>query len=91
MSRVKLIGIGACGNKAVIQTLEGGNIIDLNRERTVHYKPAEAPEVPDTGGFFGSINLSRQDMVSTGLALLFLAGFFGILIVAKRNKDSKRR
>lgn len=70
---------------------EGGNIIDLNRERTVHYKPAEAPEVPDTGGFFGSINLSRQDMVSTGLALLFLAGFFGILIIAKRNKDSKRR
>ena len=28
MSRVKLIGIGACGNKAVIQTLEDGNIID---------------------------------------------------------------
>lgn len=70
---------------------ENGNIIDLNRERTVHYKPAEAPEVPDTGGFFGALNLSRQDMVSTGLALLFLAGFFGILIIAKRNKNSKRR
>jgi hypothetical protein len=70
---------------------ENGNIISLNRERTVHYKPAEAPEVPDTGGFFGSVNLSRQDLVSTGLALLFLAGFFGILIIAKRNKNSKRR
>ena len=70
---------------------DNDNVIDLNRERTIHYKPAEAPEVPDTGGFFGALNLSRQDMISTGLALLFLTGFFGILIIAKKNKSSKRR
>ena len=28
MSRVKIIGIGACGNKATIQCLEDGNVID---------------------------------------------------------------
>lgn len=68
-----------------------GNIIDLNVERTVKYKPAPAPEVPDTGGFLGSLNLSRQDMVSTGLALLFVCGFFGILLIVRKNKADKRR
>ena len=70
---------------------EDGNIIDLNVERTVEYEPAPAPEVPDTGGFLGSLNLSRQDMVSTGLALLFICGFFGILLIVRKNKDDKRR
>lgn len=70
---------------------EDGNIIDLNVERYFDYKSAPAPEVPDTGGFFGALNLSQQDMASTGLALLFICGFFGILLIAKRNKSDKRR
>ena len=69
-----------------------GNIIDLNAEHDVDYEVAPAPEVPDTGGFFGALNLSRQDMISTGLALLFICGFFGILLIVKKNKnDNKRR
>ena len=30
MSRVKIIGIGACGNKATIQCLEDGNVVDTD-------------------------------------------------------------
>lgn len=70
---------------------EDDEIVAPNVERNVNYKPAPAPEVPDTGGFFGALNLSRQDMISTGLALLVICGFFGILIIAKRNKNDKRR
>lgn len=66
-------------------------IVAPNAEHPVDYRPAPAPEVPDTGGFFGALNLSRQDMISTGLALLFVCGFFGILLVIKRNKNDKRR
>jgi hypothetical protein len=70
---------------------EQGNIVDNNRAREIYYAPAEAPEVPNTGGFFGALGLSRQDLISTGLALLFVAGFFGILIIAKKSRDQKRR
>ena len=67
-----------------------GTIIDINKELVVRYTPAPAPDVPDTG-FFASLNLSRQDMVSTGLALLIVCGFFGILLIARKSKNEKRR
>ncbi len=67
-----------------------GNIIDINKELTVRYTPAPAPDVPDTG-FFANLNLSRQDMISTGLALLIVCGFFGILLIARKSKNEKRR
>ena len=70
---------------------EANNIVDHDKERTVQYEVAPAPEVPDTGSFFGALNLSRQDMVSTGLALLFVCGFFGILLIIRRSKNQKRR
>jgi hypothetical protein len=70
---------------------EEGEIAAPNAEHDVEYAPAEAPEVPDTGGFFGALNLSRQDLISTGLALLVICGFFGIALVMKRNKNDKRR
>lgn len=70
---------------------EDSNIIDMNVERPVDYAPVEAPEVPNTGGFFGALNLSRQDMISTGLTLLVICGIFGIFFIVKRNKNEKRR
>ena len=69
---------------------EEGTIIDASKERTIEYKPAEAPEVPDTGLVFGALGLSKEDAVSTGLALLFVCAFFGVLIIAKKNRKEKR-
>jgi hypothetical protein len=69
---------------------ENGDIIDTNKEQTFEYEVVPAPDVPDTG-FFSSLNLSRQDMISTGLALLIVCSFFAILLIAKRNKDQNRR
>lgn len=69
---------------------EDGNILDVNKERTIHYAPAPAPEVPDTGLIFGALGLSKEDAASTGLALLFVCAFFGVLIIAKKNRKEKR-
>lgn len=68
-----------------------GNIVDVNRTGIVRYTAPDVPDVPDTGSFFGSIGLSRSDLVSTGIALLAVSVVFGILIVAKKNRDSKHR
>ncbi len=69
---------------------EDSNILDMNKERTISYENAPAPEVPETG-FLSGLNLSRQDLISTGLALLIICGFFGILLIARKNKNQKRR
>jgi hypothetical protein len=70
---------------------EEGNIYDLAVEHFVNYKPKSAPVVPDTGSVLENLGLSRQDLISTGIALLFVCVFFGVLIIAKRNRDQKRR
>ena len=69
---------------------EDGNILDSDKERYVNYKPAEAPEVPDTGSILGELGLTRQDLISTGIALLFVCAFFAILLIAKRNRSQKQ-
>ena len=69
---------------------EDGNILDVSKERSVHYTPAPAPEVPDTGSILENLGLSRQDLISTGLALLFVCAFFGVLIIAKKNRKEKQ-
>ena len=83
------------GNYKIVATPydASGTIIDANRSRTIYYEVPEAPDVPNTGSIFGGLNLSKSDLVSTGLALLFVCAFFGIMIIVKRNKknSSKRR
>ncbi len=69
---------------------KNGNIIDENRVRTIHYTPAKAPEVPDTGSFFGSDTFTKADMISTILAIFIACSFFGILIITKKSKKSNR-
>ena len=69
---------------------EDGNILDMEKEHTIHYEPAPAPEVPDTGLIFGALGLSKEDAISTGLALLFVCAFFGVLIIAKKSRKEKR-
>jgi len=83
------------GNYKIVATPydASGTIIDANRSRTIYYEVPEAPDVPNTGSIFGGLNLSKSDLVSTGLALLFVCAFFGVMIIVKRNKknSSKRR
>ena len=81
------------GDYTIVATAYDGNgdIYDTNREVPFTYKAAPAPEVPDTGSIFANLGLSRQDLISTGLALLFVCAFFGILIIAKKSRNQKRR
>lgn len=67
---------------------ENDNIIGKNVTTEVGYQAS--PNIPNTGGsFFAGLNLSRSDYISTGLAILFVAGFFGIMIIRKKSKNSR--
>lgn len=48
--------------------------------------------VPDTGGFFQGLNISREDYLITGLAVFMIIGVvaFGIVARNKRNKTSRK-
>ena len=49
-------------------------------------------DVPDTGGLFGGLNISKTDYLVTGLLIFFTAGIGGVIFIVKRNqKSSKRR
>jgi|GEM_PF-1408561 len=81
------------GDYTVVSTPydESGNILDINAKTTVHYVPAPAPNVPNTGGnLFSGLNFSNPDYITTGLCILFVTAFFAILILRKKNKDSRR-
>ncbi len=47
-------------------------------------------KVPDTGGFFRTLNISKSDYLATGLIIFFTAGFIGILFIFKNRKTSKK-
>lgn len=77
--------------------------IDDVKERDVDYipvvtpepepepEPEPVPDVPDTGSFFGGLGLTQNDVIATGLAILFVCSFFGIMIIAKKTKKDSRR
>ena len=89
------------GNYRIIVTPydENGEKIDASKEITVKYTPAAAPEVPETGfaaapntGFItGTLGLSSEDAVSTGLALLLISVIFGILVIFKKKREEEKR
>ena len=44
-------------------------------------------DVPDTGGLFAGLNISKSDYLITGLAIFFLTGITGLFfIIRKKNK-----
>ena len=65
----------------------------------VHFDPTLVPDtgVPDTGGFFRNLNISREDYLVTGLIVFFIVGVVGFGVVARSrrinslNKTNKRR
>lgn len=47
--------------------------------------------VPNTGGLFGALNISRADYLITGVIVFLLTGIFGVVFIAKRQKKTSRR
>lgn len=68
-----------------------------NRNGELLYKPIkigeidyEAIPVPDTGGFFQGLNISKLDYMLTGLIIFSLVGIGGVVFIAKRNNKNRR-
>ena len=51
----------------------------------------EAIPVPDTGGLFQNLNISKTDYLVTGLLIFAVVGIGGIIFINKRSKRSARR
>lgn len=47
--------------------------------------------VPNTGGLLSNLNISKADYLITGAIIFLLAGIFGVVFIAKRQKSSRRR
>ena len=47
--------------------------------------------VPNTGGLFGALNISKTDYLITGVIVFLLTGIFGAVFIAKRQKKISRR
>ncbi len=57
---------------------------------TINYEAKSIP-VPDTGGVLGNLNISKTDYLVTGLLIFFIVGISGVVFIAKRDKNAKRR
>ena len=54
----------------------------------IHYT-AKSMVVPDTGGFFRGLNISREDYLITGLVVFMILGVVAFGIVARNKKNRK--
>lgn len=52
--------------------------------------PVPDAGTPDTGGLFKNISISQSDFLATGLIMFFVAGIAGVIVISRRNKNSKR-
>ena len=65
-----------------------GNLIYKPYEFQFEY---EAIAVPDTGGLFQNLNISKEDYLITGLLIFFVFGIVGLGIVMRSDKARKRK
>lgn len=56
----------------------------------ITYK-APSMKVPDTGGLFGNLNISKTDYLMTGLIVFGVIGLGGFVFIARRGKRTTRR
>lgn len=72
-------------------------VTPYNRDKEELYTPSdleidyEAIEVPDTGGLFKNLNISKEDYLITGLLIFFIFGIVGFGVVAKSGKSNSRK
>lgn len=64
-----------------------GNLLFEPLKLPFHY---ERVAVPNTGGLFTGLNISRSDYLATGMIIFFIAAAAGIMTVVKRSKSNKR-
>lgn len=73
---------------------EDGEPLYDDYEVDLNYKVIDVPttdgvDVPDTGGLFGRLNISRGDYLITGLVIFFLVGITGLFFIARRKNSKK--
>ena len=51
----------------------------------------EGASVPDTGGLFNNLNISKSDYLITGLGIFFLVGISGAVFIAKSGKKTSKK
>ncbi|MBQ6147783.1 hypothetical protein IJI70_03000 [Candidatus Saccharibacteria bacterium] len=57
----------------------------------LNYTAPEAPEVPNTGRFLSSLNISTSDYMITGVIVFATAAVIALMIVGKKQKKNYRK
>lgn len=72
---------------------EFGRIVGNTKTLKIKYSDGGAIIVPDTGGFFQGLNMSREDYLITGLAVFMVIGVvaFGVVARSRRNKAASKK
>ena len=74
--------------KITISAYDSAGRLLYGKPYTLYYYYETLP-VPDTGGMFGNLNVSRTDYLITGLLIFLSAAILGIIFVAK-GRNSRR-
>ena len=73
-----------------IKFIDGeGSPIGRGIKVRIHWEGEEPIVVPDTGGLFQNLNISREDYLITGAVVFMIIGVVAFGIV-KRNRSSKK-
>lgn len=72
-------------------------VTPYDRDKVALYTPSdleidyEAVEVPDTGGLFKNINISKEDYLISGLLIFFVFAIVGFGIVARSGRSNSKK
>ena len=57
----------------------------------VTYAQPSTPDVPDTGGFLGNLNITKSDYVITGIIVFTAAVIVGFVVISRNKKKDYRK
>ena len=66
-----------------------GRQVGNSKSYTIKNYSGSAVLVPDTGGFFQGLNISREDYLITGLAVFMVIGVVAFGVVARNRRNKK--
>ncbi len=74
---------------------QNGNELGDKETLWFYYEATEIPTpstgAPNTGGMFGSLNISREDYLITGLIVFIAAALLGVVLIVRRKKATAKR